>query len=98
MKNILVKPFDQVAAIELAAIEIDDRMKHGKRTGSASPWAKLRFDRQIVAIAKTNGATRIYSDDEDVIKLAARINIQAIATRELPLPTAKQIDIDYEQP
>jgi predicted nucleic acid-binding protein len=98
MKNILVKPFDQVAAIELAAIEVEDRIKQGKRAGSASPWAKLRFDRQIVAIAKTNGAKRIYSDDEDVNKFATRVGIQVIPTWELPLPAAKQINLDYEKP
>jgi predicted nucleic acid-binding protein len=97
MKNILVKPFDQVAAIELAAMEVEDRLKRGKRAGSTSPWAKLRFDRQIVAIAKTNGATRMYSDDEDVMKFAARIGIKVIPTWELPLPAAKQIDIRYDQ-
>ena len=98
MKNILVKPFDQVAAVELAAVDVEDRLKEGKRAGSASPWAKLRFDRQIVAIAKTNGATRIYSDDEDVMKFARRLGIEVIRTWELPLPSAKQIDIEYPQP
>ena len=98
MKNILIKPFDQVAAIELAAVEVEDRLKEGKRAGSTSPWAKLRFDRQIVAIAKTNGATRIYSDDEDVMKFARRLGIEVIRTWELPLPSAKQIDIEYGQP
>ncbi len=98
MKNILIKPFDQVAAIELAAVEVEGRLKEGKRAGSTSPWAKLRFDRQIVAIAKTNGATRIYSDDEDVMKFARRLGIEVIRTWELPLPSAKQIDIEYGQP
>lgn len=97
MKNILVKPFDQVAAIELAAVEVEDRLKEGKRRGSASSWAKLRFDRQIVAIAKTNGATRIYSDDEDVMKFARRLGIEVIRTWELSLRSAKQIDIEYGQ-
>jgi predicted nucleic acid-binding protein len=97
MKNILVKPFDTVAAIELAAREVEDRLKHGKRAGSASPWSKLRFDRQIVAIAKANGAARIYSDDEDVMKFATRLGIEVIRTWQLPLPAAKQIDIEYGQ-
>jgi predicted nucleic acid-binding protein len=96
MKNILVKPFDQVAAIELAAVEVEDRLKGGKRAGSASPWAKLRFDRQIVAIAKTNGATRIYSDDEDVMKFATRLGIEVIRTWQLPFPPARQIDLYNE--
>ena len=98
MKNILAKAFDQVAAIELAALEVEDRLKHSKRVGSASPWAKLRFDRQIVAIAKANRATRIYSDDEDVMKFATRIGIQVVRTWELALPAAKQINIQYDQP
>jgi predicted nucleic acid-binding protein len=93
MKNILVKPFDQVAAIELAAVEVEDRLRQGKRAGSGSPWAKLRFDRQIVAIAKTNGASRIYSDDEDVVKFATRREMKVIRTWELPLPPARQIDL-----
>jgi len=95
MKNILVKPFDEKAAIELAAREVEDRGIGSKRGGSASPWAKLRFDRQIVAIAKTNEATRIYSDDGDVMKFATRLGIDVIRTWELPLPSAKQIDIEY---
>ncbi|MFY9843592.1 MAG: hypothetical protein WA718_14295 [Terriglobales bacterium] len=98
MKNILIKPFDEVAAIELAALEVEDRQRVGKRAGSASPWAKIRFDRQIVAIAKTNKAKRIYSDDEDIVKFASRIGIQVVPTWELLLPAAKQIDIDYEKP
>jgi predicted nucleic acid-binding protein len=95
-KNLLVRPFDEKAAIELAAIELEDRRTTGKRGASSSPWAKVRFDRQIVAIAKTNGAKRIYSDDEDLVKYATRIGIEVVHTWALPLPTAKQIDIDYE--
>ena len=97
MRNLLVKPFDEKAAIELAAIELEDRKKTGKRGGSTGSWAKVRFDRQIVAIAKANGAKRIYSDDEDVMKFAARLGIAVIRTWELPLPAAKQIDIRYEE-
>lgn len=93
MKNILIKPFDELAAIELAAVEVEDRLRGSKRGSSASPWAKLRFDRQIVAIAKTSGATRIYSDDEDVVKFATRLGIEVIRTWQLPLPAAKQINM-----
>ena len=98
MKTILIKPFDEKAAIELAAREVEDREKGSKRGGSANPWAKLRFDRQIVAIAATNEAKRIYSDDEDVRKFATRLRIDVIRTWELQLPPAKQIDIEYDQP
>jgi predicted nucleic acid-binding protein len=96
-RNILVKPFDEKAAIELAAIETEDRKVAGKRGASSSPWTKVRFDRQIVAIAKTNGAKRIYSDDEDLMKYAARAGIEVVRTWDLPLPAAKQIDIEYNR-
>lgn len=96
-KNLLVRPFDEKAAIELAAIELEDRKKTGKRGPSTSPWAKVRFDRQIVAIGKTNGAKRIYSDDEDLMKYAARVGIEVVRTWDLPLPAAKQINIEYEE-
>jgi predicted nucleic acid-binding protein len=97
MKNIFIKPFDEVAAIDLAAMELQDRSRGNKRSGSGSPWAKLRFDRQIVAISRTNGAKRIYSDDEDVMKFATKLGIEVIRTWELPLPAAKQITMEYEQ-
>ncbi len=98
MKNILIKPFDELAAIELAAREVEDREKGSKRGDSASTWAKLRFDRQIVAIARTNKADPICSDDEDVGTFAAPLGIEVIRTWELPLPSAKQINIEYPQP
>src|SRR5579863_485673 len=46
----LVKPFDAMAAIELAAVEVEDRQAGDKRAGVSAPWQKVRFDRQIVAI------------------------------------------------
>jgi hypothetical protein len=55
----------------------------------------VRFDRQIVAIARTNNAKRIYSDDENLAKFATRHGIEVVRTWELPLPAAKQIDIEY---
>jgi predicted nucleic acid-binding protein len=98
MRNILIKPFDELAAIELAAREAEDREKGSKRGSSASTWAKLRFDRQIVAIARTNKADPIYSDDEDLRTFASRLGIAVIRTWELALPAAKQINMEYPQP
>ena len=94
----LVKPFDEIAAIELAAIEHEARGKGDKRGGSAAPWTKVKFDRQIVAIAKAHGATRFYSDDEDVIKFGTKAGLEVISTWNLPLPAAKQTKIDFEEP
>jgi len=58
-------------------------------------WAKVKFDRQIVAIAKVTGASIIYSDDEDVAKLAQPVGIEVIALNALPEPpTPPQIEMD----
>jgi len=85
-----------MAAIELAAIEVEDRGMGDKRGGSTGIWTKIRFDRQIVAIARTNKASRIYSDDVDLTKFAIKLGIEVVPTWELPLPPAKQITMEYE--
>ncbi len=90
MRFIEVRPFDTKAAIELAAVEIEDRKKGDKRGGSANTWAKVRFDRQILAICKTNGAKLIYSDDEGIIKFAPKFGLEVVSTWDLTLPAAKQ--------
>jgi hypothetical protein len=94
-----IVPFDSLAAVEAAlmtraAIDTGD-----KRGGSAATWAKVKFDRQIVAIAKVVRATVIYSDDADVRVLAARENIAVIGLAELPLsPGEAQIEMQLEPP
>jgi hypothetical protein len=66
-------PFDEKASVE-AAIAIrkalDSLTKGAKKSGTGT-WAKVKFDRQIVAISKVEGAHTIYSDDEDIKKYAA---------------------------
>jgi predicted nucleic acid-binding protein len=89
-RMIVVRPFDEVAAVELAAIELEDRKAGSKRGGVSAPWTKVKFDRQIVAIAKTNRCKRIYSDDGDIRTFAAKAGIEVISSWELPLPSAKQ--------
>src|ERR1700733_11387372 len=62
-----VEPFDERAAIEQADMEITARSKGNKRgSATGSEWQKVKFDRQIVAIAKAHGASKVYSDDPDV--------------------------------
>jgi predicted nucleic acid-binding protein len=97
-RTFLVRPFDEMAAIELAAIEYEARHSGNKRGTSTAPWAKVKFDRQIVAIAKVSGCAKIYSDDEDVIKFGTKAGLEVISTWKLPLPAAKQIAIKYEPP
>lgn len=88
-------PFDQKAAVEAAVAirnALDDVSK-GSRKAITSTWAKVKYDRQIVAIAKAEGAHTIYSDDEDVRKYAAEVGIKAVRTEDLPLPPPKQMEL-----
>lgn len=94
-----VEPFDTKAAVEAAlmtkaAIDLGD-----KRSGLAAAWAKVKFDRQIVAVAKVFNVSMIYSDDADVRTLAAVENIPVTGLAELPLPPPKpQIEMQLAPP
>lgn len=84
-----VAAFDTRAAIELA--QITNALlttARDKRDAAASPWAKLKFDRQIVAIAKVQGATAVYSDDKELIAFAEANGIRCIRVADLPIPEA----------
>lgn len=89
-----VEPFDQRAAIELAARNLEIRATGGGRRGDLEgTYAKITFDKQIVTIAKVSGAHTIYSDDENVEKFAKRCGISVVKTWELPLPDAEQTNL-----
>lgn len=80
-----VASFDERAAVE-AAIRTYDARQRGQRKGGnpEAAKAKIKFDRQIVAIAKVEGATAIYSDDSDVIEYAREADIEATASPIYP--------------
>ncbi len=79
-----IVPFDQMAAIEVAMIAREELGK--KRPDAATTYAKIKYDRQIVAIAKVRQASIIYSDDDGVATLGARLNISVKKLSDLPLP------------
>jgi hypothetical protein len=88
-KTFLVMPFDKMAAVELAAMELEHRGKGGRKKEPDVPYQKVKFDRQIVVIAKANGAHTIYSDDGDVRKFATRAGLKVVSTWELEVPPSK---------
>lgn len=85
-----IRSFDQMAAIELAAMELLARGSGDKRSPAAAttPWQKVKFDRQIVAIAKVHQAHTIYTDDSDVRAIAQNAGVKVISSWELPLPVS----------
>jgi predicted nucleic acid-binding protein len=93
-KHFRIAPFDERAAVEFAARQAE-RIAANERA-PASTRAKAKFDDQIVAIAAVEGATMIYSDDEDIAKLAeGRFAVIKIAAITLP-PEAAQGKLPFE--
>jgi predicted nucleic acid-binding protein len=91
MSHVYIEPFDQMAAIEVAAMELLARKKGSKRhpLPATAPWQKVKIDRQIVAISKLRQVKSIYSDDNDVRNIAEEVGIKTVSTWELNLPKSK---------
>ena len=82
-----VVPFDQRAAIEAAEMMFNARQAGLPKGGPAhAARAKIKFDRQIVAIAAVEGATTIYTNDNDIVNYAAEVRISVQLLPDLPLP------------
>lgn len=93
-RHFRIAPFDQRAAVEFAARQAE-RLAAGGRA-PAPTRTKAKFDDQIVAISAVEGATTIYSDDEDIAKLAeGRFGVVKIADIPLP-PESAQGKLPFE--
>jgi hypothetical protein len=82
-----VASFDQRAAVE-AAIRTYEARQRGQPKGGASDIAKakIKFDRQIVAVAAVEAATTVYSDDGNVIGYAREAGMVGFRLADLPEP------------
>jgi len=81
-----IEAFDGRAAIEAAATTRAAIAKGDKRSGATGHWQCIKTDRQIVAIAKTLGASRVYSNDSDMVNIGAECGIEVVHVSQLPLP------------
>jgi hypothetical protein len=87
---IRIGDFDQRAAVELA-FRLRAAVASGDlREGQKTTKTKMKFDRQIVAIALTNGARILYSDDEGVRRFGEGSGLKVKRTSELPVPAVQQ--------
>jgi len=81
-------PFGDGAAVEAAdahgrALDAGD-----KKEGTAN-WAKVKYDRQIMAIAKVESADCVYSNDDDLVKMGVvKDGIPVVPLAQLPEPPA----------
>lgn len=85
-KHFRIADFDERAAVEVALMTRSAIDAGDKRDGSTETWAKIKYDRQIVAIAKVNGANVIYTDDENLRKFALRRGLRVVGIADLPIP------------
>jgi hypothetical protein len=95
-----VASFDARAAVEAAVRTYHARQRGQPRGGNPeASRAKIKFDRQIVAIATVEGATAVYSDDADVRGYATEAGMDAYALADLPLPPEDpQAALPFEPP
>jgi hypothetical protein len=79
-----LSPFDVKAAIE--ASEIIRKVKEENKGQPIEHWAKIKFDIQIVAIAKAEAASVIYADDAGIENHGRRAGITVRRICDLQLP------------
>lgn len=82
-----ILPFDELSAIEVAMLTRSALDNGDKRAGSTEVWNKVKYDRQIAAIAKVREATAIYTDDAGLRNVAMALNVEVISVADMPLPT-----------
>lgn len=86
LARIKVRPFGERAAIETAFMTREAIQAGDKRGGSEAPWQKVKVDRQVIAIARVESATKIYADDHRLVAFARRLGMEVFSTWELPVP------------
>lgn len=75
-----IAPFDLRSALELSLMTDAEISKADRRDGVKDTKVKVKFDRQIVAIAKAFGARLIYSEDRALRATAIREGLPARQT------------------
>lgn len=87
-RRFTIAPFDTIAAVECGQMLAEATGKGKRRSVDAKnvPWSKIKFDHQIVAIAKVLGAETIYSDDRHVRALGKKAGIAVYGVWDLPAP------------
>lgn len=96
----VIAPFDEKAAIECALL-VDGAgpSKKGrakKKEATTETKAKVKFDQQIIAIAKSNNIRTLYTDDGKLSDRAVLNGLSVVHTWDLPLPPVPpQGELDY---
>ena len=93
----IICPYDVRAARVHAEVE-KPILRKDKRAGRNETMARLKFDRQILSIAKQNGVELIVTSDTGVISDSKRYDINTICVAEMDLPPSiRQPGLDLDQ-
>lgn len=84
-KTFRIAEFGSRASVEVATVIARVKPK-GSRKNEGKTWAKAKFDWQIAAIAKVEGAHTIYTLDDDVVRAATHIGITGVRVDLMDLP------------
>lgn len=87
-RGVLAAPFDRRAAVDCALLDAAAINKGDKRGGRKEPWQRIKVDRQIVAIAKSVGASLIVTNDAGLSTTAQAAGIEARRLEDLDLPAS----------
>ena len=94
-KAVLVAPFDQMAAVENAALRRSSKLRSKGRGESKK---EVSFDLQILAIANASGADLVLTDDEQLARRCVNVGKKVMGIADLPLPESKrQLDLLFGQ-
>lgn len=84
-----IAPFDERAAIELAEMTRKAHSSGDLYAGMDITRARLKFDRQILAIACVQNEKHIYTDDNKMGIVAKAEGFTVTAIRNLPFPSGQ---------
>ena len=84
-RHFAIGDFNILSAVELSML-VDPDLNSLKAMDAILSKAKIRFDRQIIAIAKVEGATRLYADDRGLAHFAERNGFEIVLSADLPWP------------
>jgi len=81
-----IAAFDVKAAVETAIMAGETTKCPSIRAAADGTYAKIKYDRQIVAIAVSEGATTLYTDDKNQQAFARRHGIKVIGIGDCLVP------------
>lgn len=89
--SLSIVPFDTKSIIECARLFDAQEAKQLKKGGESK--SKIAVDRQVIAIAISNGAKELWTHDKTIFKKAGRVGLIAKSLADIePIPAQKAME------